>query len=489
MKIKYQVFIILSIFGLLVPTLCDSGVNFTGTDDIEPRILDSQANGDSIGKASRILAESPKDNAEMTTVHMIVHSHMDLGWIYTIDEYYRGTHSQDGGCVSCILNHVVDSLAVNPERKYTIAEVGFFQMWWNEQEPHVKEAFLGFLKNGQIDFVSGGWVTNDEACTYYEDIIDQFIVGQRWMKENLGQVANIGWQIDPFGHSKSHAALMAQMGYEGLFFGRIDYIDWETRRTNKSLEFNWKPGNPRGETILSRLLHTHYSDTKFMVPDNYYCRSIYCKGDLSEPEHQTFKEYMKTLRSQVRTPNVLFLVGDDFHLWQESEKDYRGIENTIKYFEERPEYGIKVKFSGLGEYIKDLAKDYQELYPNTKLPEKSDDFFPYIENTWATWVGYFTSKSMFKMMARDYSRYYNAAKLIISKFSLRNEDFLAYDEHSISALNQALEKIEQALAVAQHHDAITGTMKEYVKEDYERRLVEGKNVLDSVSSDFSIIYK
>ena len=44
---------------------------------------------------------------------------------------------------------------------------------------------------------------NDEAATYYEDIIDQMTTGHKFIKENFDVVPTIGWHIDPFGHSNS----------------------------------------------------------------------------------------------------------------------------------------------------------------------------------------------------------------------------------------------------------------------------------------------
>jgi len=45
-----------------------------------------------------------------------------------------------------------------------------------------------------------------------------------FIKEQFGKVPTIGWQLDPFGHSATHAALMCGLlGFDGLFFGRADY--------------------------------------------------------------------------------------------------------------------------------------------------------------------------------------------------------------------------------------------------------------------------
>ena len=54
---------------------------------------------------------------------------------------------------------------------------------------------------------------NDEASTHYSAIIDQHTLGFDFLGENFGEcgIPKIGWQIDPFGHSREQASIFAQV--------------------------------------------------------------------------------------------------------------------------------------------------------------------------------------------------------------------------------------------------------------------------------------
>lgn len=66
----------------------------------------------------------------------------------------------------------------------------------------------------------------------------------------LGDCGNpkIGWQIDTFGHSRQQAQIYKQLGFDGVFFARLDFRDHIHRMRTKSMDFLWKSSSNIGKT-------------------------------------------------------------------------------------------------------------------------------------------------------------------------------------------------------------------------------------------------
>ncbi|KAG0422754.1 hypothetical protein HPB47_001447 [Ixodes persulcatus] len=85
----------------------------------------------------------------------------------------------------------------------------------SEVRAREKEAKIVLLETpgrGGCQFVGGGWTQNDEAVTHYTAIVDQMTLGLRFLNDTFGECGrpSSAWQADPFGHTRSQAALFAQ---------------------------------------------------------------------------------------------------------------------------------------------------------------------------------------------------------------------------------------------------------------------------------------
>lgn len=184
--------------------------------------------------------------ADIPQVHIIAHTHDDVGWKKTVDEYYYGTNQTvANGAVQYILDSVIESLIADPNKKFIYVEIAFFYRWWREQDEARQEQVRNLVKAGQLEFVGGGWCMNDEAGAHYNAIIDQMTLGHALINTQFGMEyrPRMAWQIDPFGHSSEQANLFAQMAFDGLYFARADYEDKALRINQSRLEMVWR-GSP-----------------------------------------------------------------------------------------------------------------------------------------------------------------------------------------------------------------------------------------------------
>ena len=126
-----------------------------------------------------------------------------------------------------ILDNTIEELLKNPERRFSYVEIKFFSMWWADQTDEVKNNVKQLVKEGRLEFLNAGWSMHDEACTHYDDILNNMMVGNEWVENVFGVRPRVGWSIDPFGHSNGNPRLLADMGMDAWFFARLDYEDKE----------------------------------------------------------------------------------------------------------------------------------------------------------------------------------------------------------------------------------------------------------------------
>lgn len=103
----------------------------------------------------------------MINVHLVPHTHDDVGWLKTVDQYYYGGESIvatvilylffllarddiQGAAVQHILDSVVEALDENPDRKFIYVEMGFFWRWWLQQSGDIQDKVIQFVNEGKL---------------------------------------------------------------------------------------------------------------------------------------------------------------------------------------------------------------------------------------------------------------------------------------------------------------------------------------------------
>jgi len=128
------------------------------------------------------------------TIHVVPHSHDDVGWLKTVDEYFDGQNREvQWADVHVELSTIIDALLDNPERKFSEVEMKFFSMWWKLQTEEKKMQVRQLIHHGQLEIINAGWSMHDEACPIYEDMINNMMYGQDFARRELGVKPRIGW--------------------------------------------------------------------------------------------------------------------------------------------------------------------------------------------------------------------------------------------------------------------------------------------------------
>ena len=67
-------------------------------------------------------------------MHLIPHTHDDVGWLKNPDEYFSGTamNTKQYAYVELILDSVINTLLTDASKKFSYVEMKFFTMWWAE---------------------------------------------------------------------------------------------------------------------------------------------------------------------------------------------------------------------------------------------------------------------------------------------------------------------------------------------------------------------
>lgn len=398
-----------------------------------------------------------------TVVHLIPHTHDDLGWLKTIDEYFYGSRNDIYmASVQDIIDTVTEQLDKDPRKRFIYVEMGFLSRWWRQQSQETKEIFKGLVADKRLEIINGGWVMNDEANAYYEDIIDQMTLGHRFALEELGACPNVGWHIDPFGHSSTQAALFAQMGFDAFFFSRIDYQDKVNRVNKSALEMIWRPKTSQGDenAILAHVTFKHYD-----APPTF-CYDILCQDEpiKDDPELEGFNidsrstdfvNYFQIEAHHYRTNHILHTLGDDFNYgsahwyFKNSDKLLNYIANyTADYFG-----GMRIDYSTINEYLSNISLS------NVTFPLNEYDFFPYADEPNSFWGGYMTSRVNLKKFLRENGRLLQSVRKILASLYFENSSI------DTSKLLGYQRKLEEAMGAGQHHDTVTGTSTQRVTND------------------------
>jgi len=160
--------------------------------------------------------------------------------------------------------------------------------------------------------------------------------------------------------------------------------------------------------------------------------------------------YTIDLSGFYKTSNLINTMGSDFQ-YSNAHRWFKNLDKMIYYVNQRQEASgskINIFYSTTACYLYSLYRE------NTTWTTKNDDFFPYAHRPHAFWTGYFTSRVTIKDFVRRTNNYLQSVRQLAAFAQLNDSD--TFD---------SLNKLERAMGVAQHHDAVSGTERQHVAND------------------------
>ncbi|MFS7962489.1 putative alpha-mannosidase [Helianthus anomalus] len=182
------------------------------------------------------------------------------------------------------------------------------------------------------------------------------------VKDQFNVTPPIGWQIDPFGHSAVLAYLLgAELGFDSVFFGRIDYQDRAKRKGGKRLEVIWRGSKSLGSS--SQIFTGAFPENYEPPPGCFYFEvnddSLIVQDDIDLFDYNVEERVNDFVANITRTNHVMWTMGTDFK-YQYAESWFQNMDKFIHYVNKVNAYWTAYFTSraGLKGYVRMLSGYY-----------------------------------------------------------------------------------------------------------------------------------
>ncbi len=183
---------------------------------------------------------SPK--AKRKVVHLIGHTHIDLGWLWTWEDTVL--------CTRRDFRATADLLDEFPDLTFANSQSACFEIV-REHDPDVFERMRRLMASGRWENVAALWDDSDLNMVNGESLARQLLYAAQWCEEHLGCTSKVFWAVDVFGHPGNMPQIARLAEMEAYFHTRC-HPDLKTLRPIRL----WKGID--GTTIP--VLFTRYSD-------------------------------------------------------------------------------------------------------------------------------------------------------------------------------------------------------------------------------------
>ena len=178
-------------------------------------------------------------NPLLGNVSLVGHSHLDTAWLWPIKETIRKS-ARTFSSVLSIMDEYSGFVFMQSSTLHT--------QWLKKYYPSLFERLKKRVNEGRYEINGGAFVECDCNLSSGETMIRQFIVGQRFMKENFGRRMDTFWLPDTFGYNGNIPQIMLGCG---LKYFATNKLNCNEINAPEHQSFLWRGID--GSTVLTHI--------------------------------------------------------------------------------------------------------------------------------------------------------------------------------------------------------------------------------------------
>jgi alpha-mannosidase len=145
------------------------------------------------------------------TLHMIGNAHIDPVWLW---RWQEGCHE-----VLASFRSALDRMQEDPDFIFVSSSAAFYA-WVEQINPAMFEEIRQRVHEGRWEIVGGWWIQPDCNVPGGESFVRQGLYGQHYFKEKFGVTAQVGYNVDSFGHNGTLPQILKLSGMDHYVFMR-----------------------------------------------------------------------------------------------------------------------------------------------------------------------------------------------------------------------------------------------------------------------------
>lgn len=163
-----------------------------------------------------------------TQITAVGHAHIDTAWLWPLGETKRKCSRSFSTAL-----HIMDRY---PSFRFACSQAQQY-VWMKEEYPELYARIRAAAKRGQWLPVGGTWIEPDCNIPSGESLVRQFLLGQRFFKQEFGSYCREFWNPDVFGYSGALPQIMRGVGIE---FFLTQKLSWNQFNKPRHQNFYWE---------------------------------------------------------------------------------------------------------------------------------------------------------------------------------------------------------------------------------------------------------